>query len=382
MRCRASLYGAPWTRYLKIVCLPCLFVLCVSHADAQTNAPDFRVASNVVLVPTLVTDESGSIIFGLKKNDFVVKDNGKKQDIRLDASPDIETISLVVSAQNGGSARLLFDGGEDEFTRKHGLKPEKLGRPGAVLSGLGTMVENFIGKSMSEIAVVAFDSRVQLLQDFTDDMGAVQNALESLQGSTDGGTAILDAVSYSLDLLARHPEERLRILLLISETHDHGSRKNELDTVLMQAASGNALVYCAAFSALRLEAVRDLKETVSAQGPRKPVAVRNPTKPDPVEPGFNLLKPLIRLITSAASKNFPRRLADSTGGEYHQFSDKRSFDAALGAIANSLRNTYRISFQPQNPHPGFHEITVRLRKGPEGASVRAKKSYWVDRNED
>ena len=35
---------------------------------------------------------------------------------------------------------------------------------------------------------------------------------------------ILDAIDYSVGLLRKEPQDRLRVLLLISETRDHGSK--------------------------------------------------------------------------------------------------------------------------------------------------------------
>ncbi len=380
----AAFWGSSQTRIASVACLIWIVPLFVSHAVAQTVAAESGSASKVVQVPALVTDESGSIVFGLKASDFAVMDNGKEQDIKLDAVPDIQEISLVVCVQNGGSANLLFKGGKNEFHRAQDMGEEELTRQGAVLGGLGTMVENFIGKSMKEVAVVAFDSRVSFVQDFTGDLNAVRDALNSIEGRGDSGAAILDAVSFSLDLLTRRMGANLRVLLLISETRDQGSRGIKLDTLLLQAASGNTLVYCAAFSSLRLEAAHDLKtpQTASPQIPQNAEPVRHPAEPDPVKPGYDLLGPLARLITDAAAENAPRKIADFTGGEYRQFSDKRTFDAALGAMANRLRNTYRISFRPGDPAPGFHNISVRLRNGPEDAGVRTRRGYWVGGREE
>ena len=36
--------------------------------------PTFRAQSNVVLVPALVRNESGSVIYGLKTDDFIIED--------------------------------------------------------------------------------------------------------------------------------------------------------------------------------------------------------------------------------------------------------------------------------------------------------------------
>ena len=65
---------------------------------------------------------------------------------------------------------------------------------------MGTMLENFIGAMDAEIAVVAFDSRVSLVQNFTRDIPVVNEKLNGLEGSGDSGSAILDAVNYAFSL--------------------------------------------------------------------------------------------------------------------------------------------------------------------------------------
>ena len=60
------------------------------------------------------------------------------------------------------------------------------------------MLENFIGAMDAEIAVVAFDSRVSLVQNFT--IPVVNEKLNGLEGSGDSGSAILDAVNYAFSL--------------------------------------------------------------------------------------------------------------------------------------------------------------------------------------
>ncbi len=69
----------------------------------------------------------------------------------------------------------------------------------------------------NEAAVVFFDSKLNLARDFTNNADLVEADLKTLP-SGDGGAVILDAVAYSARLLARRPEGRQRVLLLISET--------------------------------------------------------------------------------------------------------------------------------------------------------------------
>ena len=347
--------------------------LLILQANAQTETPDFRVESNVILVPTLVTKKTGEIVYNLSAEDFIVEMNGMKQEVVLDESPDYGKISLVVAIQRGSSASLLFGNKQGSSSGQNSI-PEHEWNQGAILSGLGTMIENFVGKIDSEIAVVTFDTRVELRHDFDNYLPEVMKTLDRLQGSPKEGAAILDAVSYSLRLLAECSPERRKILLLISETRDHKSKTAKLDEVLRQIAAGNTLVYCVSFRPLYLELVRDLKNPNAATKQSRQSPVQAPhQKP----PGPNLLGPILGLFRNALTKNIPSKLADSTGGEYHMFSNRRTFDATLNFLANLFRSSYMLSFQPSSISPGFHNISVRLNNAPGDVVVRARKSYWV-----
>jgi VWFA-related protein len=345
-----------------------LFGLNLPQTIAQTSEQTFRAESTVVLAPALVTKKSGEIIYGLTAKDFIVEEEGEEQSITLDEAPGIGKISLVVAVQLGGSAYLHFDAGP-VYSNSQRLRKQK-----AALGGLGTMVENFVGGGTGEAAIVVFDSRISLLQDFSNDLSAAAEKLDRLHGTGSPGAAILDAISYSLDLLSSRPPDRLRILLLISETRDHGSKTAKLEDVVKQAAASNALVYSIAFHPLRSELIRDLK----GQNPAPAHTVPLPgLMPQSASSGFNLLGPLLLLAVNSLAKNSARPLADLTGGEYRTFANKRSFDANLGLLANHLHNRYLISFQPKNLHHGAHAIRVRLRNPRPDVVVLARSSYWV-----
>jgi uncharacterized protein YegL len=61
------------------------------------------------------------------------------------------------------------------------------------------MLAPIIDQSRTKIAVITFDSQLNLAQDFTDDEGQISTCLQNLEPG-DGGAAILDAVQYSIRL--------------------------------------------------------------------------------------------------------------------------------------------------------------------------------------
>jgi len=65
-----------------------------------------------------------------------------------------------------------------------------------------------------------------------------------------------------------------------------------------------------------------------------------------------------------------------TGGEYELFATGKKFDVRVNDFTNHLHSRYLLSFQPQNPSPGLHQIRVRLRN-PGSSTVLARTSYWA-----
>ncbi len=290
----------------------------------------------MVLIPALVKDQQGGIVYGLQARDFIVEDNGAEQPARLDETPEGQPISLVVAIQRGRRAYA-------EFPRMRGLK--------SMLDPLFTM-------GTARVAVVEFDSHVNLTRNFTSDATLVEDDLTNLQPG-DGGATILDAVRYSVNLLKQEPEDRLRVLLLISETRDHGSHVKIGDAVSAIGQS-NAVMYALAFS----PALANILDTG-----------RGTNIESEMHQGIDFLDLGYR-TAQAMRKNVPSTIAAMTGGEYELFATRNKFDVRMNDFTNHLHSRYLLSFAPQSPHPGLHQIRVRLRNAKD-AAVLARTSYWA-----
>jgi VWFA-related protein len=308
--------------------------------SAVPQQTTLRSQSNVVLIAALVKDRQGGIVYGLQAADFIVEDDGVEQPARLDEAPEGQPISLVVALQRGRRAAY-------EFPRIEGLK---------------SMLDPLFSPGTARVAVVEFDSQVEITRNFTQDRSLVGDDLRNLQPG-DGGAAILDALDCSVDLLKQEPEQRLRVLLLISETRDHGSQGNIDDTVAAIGRS-NAVMYALAFS----PALSNLLDT--GRGTNK----------NEMHPGVDILDLMYR-TGQAMKKNVPSTIAAMTGGEYELFATRKKFEVRMNDFTNHLHSRYLLSFAPSNPHPGLHQIRVRLRapsKDGGNGSVLARSSYWAE----
>ena len=314
-----------------------LLLLLVGGAYAQ-QATNLRVQSNVVLVPTLVKDAEGHVVYGLTQNDFVIEDDGEEQAVRLDESAESQPASVVVVVQTGRRAWR-------EYSRMRGMSP---------------MLTPVLDQFRSRVALVEFDSEVRLVENFSDDPTAIYEDLKKLQPG-DNGAAIRDAVDYSVRLLEKEPAERQRVLLLVSENRDHGSHVTKVNDVVTAIGNSNTVVYALAFSP-------SLSQVLDTGGSNRDEAYWD-APPD--------IKGTLMMARNAMEKNITEAIAKMTGGEYEVFTTRKGFELRLVDFNNHLHGRYVLSFAPTAPHSGLHRIHVRLKQSLPRTSVLSRTSYWA-----
>jgi VWFA-related protein len=299
----------------------------------QNAAPNLRVTTTEVLVPTLVEKKDGGILYGLKPDDFVLEDNGVPQKIRVQEELDTAPVSLVVAVEEGGASVLEFD----------------------KLAKLGPLLDLFLSDPRSRVALVGFDSTQHLLEDYTHEGEQVNEDLRDLQPG-DGGAAILDTISYSVNLLQSQPKEYRRVLLLISEERDHGSKHTKPEKLIRQIGESDVLVLSVAFSPARAEFAHDVKDSGEDRT-------------------MNMVSALAALV-KAFKKNVTKEIAQMSGGEYTTFTGDKSFEGHVVEAGKHMRNRYLITFSPSDPMPGLHTIRVRMAQDY-GARIVARANYWL-----
>jgi len=316
--------------------IACTVCFCLEAQAGQAASPEttIRVQTSEVLVPTLVEMPSGEIVYGLGPTDFQLLDNGVPQQLHVDDDLDNEPVSVVVAVEKGRMAALEF---------------EKINR-------LAPLIDLFLGDGTSEAALVSFDSKPRLVVPFTKDADRLGHELRRMEPG-DGGAAILDTVGYAVKLLEDRPKDYRRVLLLISETRDHGSQDNDAQHVVEEIGSSNTLVLSVAFSPSKALLLHDLKDGGQSAG----VA--------------DLLMPLMMAVQSMR-RNAARQIALMSGGEYSPFTTERGFEARVQEVAKHARNRYLLSFRPTDNTPGLHVLDVRLTRDL-GARIVARTSYWA-----
>jgi VWFA-related protein len=365
-----------------IVALTLSFAVKTTSAQSkETPLPDSQVPtltsrSNLVLVPVLVKSKAARIVFSLTADDFILTDNGISQPVRIEEGALGQPLALAVIVQTGGQGTAhLRD-----------------------YRNLGAILDAVIGGVPHRVAVIAFDSKPRIEQDFTPDTDA---AAETIAGLPEGdtGAAILDALNFGIQLLRNQPPAYRRAVLLFSETADSGSQTS-LEDAVRAVEDTNTAIYSFGFSTTRAAVKHEASKLPAPGGtpysnePYKPGGcMSKDPKADPDAHGNrakqaldcagDLLPPLrlARIAFLAAKdglkRNVPESVAQLTGGEYFAFKDAKTLAQHLITISNDVPNYYFLSFRPQSLHPGLHALELKVKNRSE-YKVNARKGYWVD----
>lgn len=312
---------------------------------AQTGSPGtIRSTSTLVVVPTLVETDSGEPIPNLRASDFVVTDNGVEQAVSIEEA-ERQPVAVVVLVQTGGAAARQFQN----------------------YKGLATMVDSLTGLSPRQVAMVTFDSRPEAASDFVTDVDELKEDLTH-PAAGDDGAAILDAVNYGMDLLQQQPAGTRRVLLLLSQTHDDGS-KAPADEIVRRLGETNTLVCSVTFSPEK----QWLKDEFTHERHENGLYEFSPGIE--LEHTFSLSKPIGEAL-QAMRKDTAAEIANLSGGESLPFGNQRDLDGQLAMIANHLPNRYTLTFRPSSSEPGFHAIKVQVLHQQAPVTVKARASYW------
>lgn len=299
------------------------------------TAPTVRVTTNEVLVPTLVEKSGGGILYGLKETDFVLEDNGVPQKIHVQEEMDTAPVALVIAVEQGGVSALEF----------------------GKIAKLGPLLDLFLSDPKSEAALMSFDSKPHLVHDYTHSDDDLNDDLGHMQPG-DGGGAILDTISSAVDLLETQPKEYRRVLLLISEERDHGSKHTKPAQLIQKIGRSDVLVLSVSFSPSRAEFLHDVKDSGDDRT-------------------MSMVSALVMAI-KAFKKNVAKEIAQESGGEYTTFTGDKRFEQRVVDAAKHVRNRYLITFSPSDPTPGLHTLRVRTAQNY-GARIVARANYWFQR---
>jgi VWFA-related protein len=321
----------------------------------------FRSRVTNVVVPTTVFAKGGGFVDGLTERDFQLLDNNTPQRFKVDTV--YQPISLVVAVQCSASTEGVLE----------------------TVKKMGPLLEQVIVGEQGSVAILAFDSRLRLMQDFTNDGKLLTAALNKLQpGSMT--SRLLDAADEGVRLLKRRPKDHRRVLLMVGETQDQGSA-TRIRTVVRGVQFNEIQVYT-------LNMSRWLNKITQRPGVPRPDHIPASARPMPAGQvntptsqmqqgfggGYGNFAPLVKEVWTATKAVFvsnPQELLTRyTGGREVGFVSQKAMEQALQSIGEELHSQYLLNYTPSNANEGgWHSIQVIVNR--EVDEVRCKSGYWT-----
>jgi len=271
----------------------------------QPDQPVFRSSVRTVPIYATVIDSGGRLVPDLEQADFTVIPNGRPADIALfsnESQPFTAVVMLDTSASMTANLKLLNRAAEQFLLR---LLP------------------------VDKAQVGAFNDKIQLSGEFTNDRDALIGALNDLYFGNP--TRLNDAIATSLDAL--QGIDGRRVILVFTDGEDTSSRIG-FKTVQERARDEEVMVY-----SIGLESEY-----------------------------FNGM----RVVRSRPSRDL-RKIADETGGGYFELQKTADLAPTFTRVAQELRSQYLIGFAPTSLDGRVHKLDVKVNKP--GMTVRARKSY-------
>lgn len=321
-----------------MICLQAL--VCLGPTLGQTNSPrqpeagiQLRTAARLVLVPGIVRGRSGQFVSGLRAEDFQFTDNGVTQALRVEQAKG-QPIALVVVMQTGDGASLEFQNYQT-LTRLL-----KIADPAA----------------LQKVAFITFDSKPRQIWNFPPKRDGVQYAMNHPEGG-DRGAAILDATVEALELLRQQPAEMRKMILLLSQSRDHGSQ-TPLSTLVQRLGESNVTIYSVTFPAAVHSGSRSTHSGCNAGS----IADTPPF----------LQKEFARLCEVTALQ-----LSTLSGGEHIEVKKSSELERSVAVLSDAFLDSYMLSFRPGSPDPGLHALSLKSSAAGALYAMSFRRFYWI-----
>ncbi len=328
-----------------ILLLVALVQSSAAQEPRQTRSADgqiIRVETQMVSLPVVVTDREGRHVKNLKEQDFIVSENGVKQEI-AGFAPVEEPISIALMVDTSGSTEFQLKRIQDEAIRF-----VKLLRPD------------------DSVALLSFADDVRLLEQFS--IYHRKNPEAIRQTKPGGLSAVYEAVWLTLEQVLK-PEYGRKALVLFSDGVDNRSETVSKEETLKLARETESPIYCVYFNTDqdRYKRIPPLVDRLMVSPfQRIPGLPRIGSKDShPKHPEY------------IAGHEYMMNLSAYSGGLLFDASQIEDLGPAFQRVARELASQYSIGYYPKNSgHDGtFRRIEVKMNRP--GLVARTKQGYFM-----
>ena len=273
--------------------------------------PVFSVDVANVDVLFTVIDKKGKSVRNLKREHFRVFEDGHPQTIttfNAEASLPL-TVALLIDVSGSVRDKLRF---EQEAAAR--------------------FFESTLVPSKDSAVAMSFDTRVDVIQDYTDDAAVLARSMRKMRAG--GGTALFDAVQVAVTRKLKEREGR-RVLVIISDGDDTASRTTLADAVAA-AQKNDVIIYGISTNGSNFWGEKNRR-------------------------GDEILK----------------RLIEPTGGKVFSPSKAQDLSSNFQDITQELRYQYGLSYNSTNLARDGGYRQIRIESSDTRHIVRARAGYFA-----
>jgi VWFA-related protein len=285
--------------------------------EPAAQGPVIKTQVNLVNLFVTVRDKKKKIITDLKQENFSITEDNEPQKIAFFSKEVTQPITLGLLIDTSGSEQ-----------NRLGAEQEAASR--------------FLGRVMrkgDEGMVISFDTDVDLLADFTDDLGILDRAIRKARtnvgfsggplGSSGRGTALYDAIYVACgEKLAT--EAGRKAIVIITDADDQGS-KVRLEEAIEAAQRTDTVIH--------VLLVHD--------------------------PGYGF------------RPDVAKKMSDETGGRVIEVSSEKRLSEAFDQISEELRSQYTLGYYPSNPARDGKFRKIKIDTTDHELHVLARKGYYA-----
>lgn len=315
-----------------------------------------------VTVPLTVRSRKDEYIHDMIQEDFTIFDNDVEQKI-VGFDVSFLPISMVICVQTSDRVEGIL---------------------GDIRKSAYLFTELVLGAN-GEAAILTFDSRVKLMQDFTNDTKKIDKALKTMRIGT-SAVAMADVTYSAIRMLLKRPENHRKIIVLISESQNNGSRIG-LGESLRTAQLYNIGIYAVRLSTLsaRLRRKPEVRPpNIPAGVVVRPTMPGTPSTPTAQQQSSYTVTPnmipiiidLVRGVKNLIFDNPLEILADGTGGRDFSPRTSKGVQDSIIRIGEDIRSEYRLSYRPNNLNERGIYHRIRVEVPYEKLRVRHRVGYF------
>lgn len=329
--------------------------------DVEKQTPTISVRSNLVTTPVVVMDKSGQFIYGLDQKDFEILDNDVPQRISS-FDTEMQPLALVIVIQADSRVAPLLD----------------------QVHPLASMFSSLLVGANGYAAVVLFNDRVRVGQDFSNDSDKLATTFREFT-ARGGGARLNDALARAVTMLESRPKAERRVIVAFSDGYDSGSQTGR-DELVRHATSAEVAIYGLGFSPAKEilnkkpELPPDSPLDNNGALPTGPGTIHTPTASSnehstPI-PAIPIMVATGEVIRSTLASNPLEFYAGYTGGVFYSHWSDKALQIQLNKIASEIQSQYELAYVPDTgSQGGFHRIEVRVNRA--GLKVRARAGYFA-----